>query len=140
MKKLSLILLYTSGALMLIGGIGDQFINQLLDVHLKFLGDPESSDLFLKAQDLMMLMLHSVGGGLMSCGVSMLALTYFGIRKNQDWAKWTVLIIAWIAQGINGYSMYSAGSYYYYPVAILILVTIGVFIYPKSSQTNNATA
>ena len=140
MKKLSLILLYTSGALMLIGGIGDQFINQLLDVHLKFLGDPESSDLFLKAQDLMMLMLHSVGGGLMSCGVSMLALTYFGIRKNQDWAKWTVLIIAWIAQGFNGYSMYSAGSYYYYPVAILILVTIGVFIYPKSSQTNNATA
>ena len=140
MKKLSLILLYTSGALMLIGGIGDQFINQLLDVHLKFLGDPESSDLFLKAQDLMMLMLHSVGGGLMSCGVSMLALTYFGIRKNQDWTKWTVLIIAWIAQGINGYSMYSAGSYYYYPVAILILVTIGVFIYPKSSQTNNATA
>ena len=140
MKKLSLILLYTSGALMLIGGIGDQFINQLLDVHLKFLGDPESSDLFLKAQDLMMLMLHSVGGGLMSCGVSMLALTYFGIRKNQDWAKWTVLIIAWIAQGFNGYSIYSAGSYYYYPVAILILVTIGVFIYPKSSQTNNATA
>ena len=140
MKKLSLILLYTSGALMLIGGIGDQFINQLLDVHLKFLGDPESSDLFLKAQDLMMLMLHSVGGGLMSCGVSMLALTYFGIRKNQDWAKWTLLIIAWIAQGFNGYSMYSAGSYYYYPVAILILVTIGVFIYPKSSQTNNATA
>jgi len=72
MRKVSLILLYTSGALMLIGGIGDQFINQLLDVHLKFLGNPGSSDLFLKAQDLMMLMLHSVGGGLISCGISML--------------------------------------------------------------------
>ena len=125
---------------MLIGGIGDQFINQLLDVHLKFLGNPESSDLFIKAQDLMMLMLHSVGGGLMSCGISMLALTYFGIQKDQDWAKWTVLIIAWIAQGFNGYSMYSAGSYYYYPVAILILVTIGVPLYPNKSETNNATA
>lgn len=140
MRKISLILLYTSGALMLIGGIGDQFINQLLDVHLKFLGNPESSDLFIKAQDLMMLMLHSVGGGLMSCGISMLALTYFGIQKDQDWAKWTVLIIAWIAQGFNGYSMYSAGSYYYYPVAILILVTIGLLLYPNTIETNNATA
>jgi len=125
---------------MLIGGIGDQFINQLLDVHLKFLGNPGSSDLFLKAQDLMMLMLHSVGGGLISCGISMLVLTYFGIQKDQKWAKWTVLIIAWIAQGFNGYSMYSAGSYYYYPLAILILVTLGVFLFPTKASQEKATA
>ena len=137
MRKISLIILYTSGALMLIGGIGDQFINQLLDVHLKFLGYPPSSDLFIKAQDLMMLMLHSVGGGLISCGVSMLVLTYFGIQRDLEWAKWTVLGIAWIAQGFNGYSMYSAGSYYYYPVAILILTTIGVLLYPKKWTIKN---
>ena len=125
---------------MLIGGIGDQFINQLLDVHLKFLGNPGSSDLFLKAQDLMMLMLHSVGGGLISCGISMIVLTYFGIQKDQEWAKWTVLIIAWIAQGFNGYSMYSAGSYYYYPLAILILVTLGVFLFPTKASQEKATA
>ena len=50
----------------------------------------------------MMLMLHSVGGGLMSCGVSMLALTSFGIQRDQLWVKWTILLIALIAQGFNG--------------------------------------
>ena len=120
---------------MFIGGVGDQFINQLLDVHIEFLGNPPNSDLFNKAQDLMMLMLHSVGGGLMSCGVSMIALTYFGIQRYQYWAKWTVLAIAWIAQGFNGYGMYSAGSYYYYPLAILILTTVGVLLYPGKVDT-----
>jgi hypothetical protein len=69
-----------------IGGVGDQFINQLLDVHLNYLGNPPKSDLFVKAQDLMILMLHSVG------------------------------------------------SYYYYPITILVLVTIGVFLYPNKSD------
>ena len=70
----------------------------------------------------------------------MLAVTYFGVQRDQQWAKWTILIIAWIAQGFNGYSMYSAGSYYYYPVAILILVTLGVFLFPAKASQENTTA
>ena len=124
---------------MFIGGLGDQFINQLLDVHLNFLGNPPESELLTKSENLLLLMLHSVGGGLMGCGVSMFALTHFGIRKNQNWAKWTFLIIAWIAQGLNGYGMYSAGSYYYYPIAVLILATIGVLLY-KTEENKNTTA
>ena len=130
MNRFALSLLYLSGVFMFIGGLGDQFIREYLDVHLAFLGYPEPSELLERSGQLSMLMLHSAGGGLMSAGISMLALTHFGIRKNQAWAKWTLLLVAWIAQGINGYGMFSAGSYYWYPIIVLGLSTLGVVLYP----------
>lgn len=125
MRKIGISLLYVSSVLMLIGGLGDQFITKFLDVHLNFLGYPENSELLQKAESLAMLMLHSAGGGLMSAGISMFALTHFAIRDNQRWAKWTFIIIALIAQGINGYGMYTAGSHYWYPALVLILALMG---------------
>ena len=135
MRKLSLSFLYTASILMAIGGIGDFFINELLDVHVNFLGSPEQNDLFFKFQYLVLAMLHSIGGNLLSCGVSMFALTHFGIRNNMVWAKWTYLIIALLSQGFNGWGMYSVGSYYFYPVMILIFVLLGVFTFPKTTQS-----
>ena len=129
MNKIALPILYISSTLMFIGGLGDQFINQLLDVHLAYLGNPPESVLLEKAESLLLLMLHSAGGGLMSAGISMFALTHFAIRKNQTWAKWTFLLVAWIAQGINGYGMYSAGSHYWYPILVLGLASLGVLLY-----------
>lgn len=121
---------------MFIGGLGDQFIWAYLDVHLNFLGNPENSDLLRNAEELSMLMLHSAGGGLMSAGVSMFALTHFGIKKGQSWAKWTFIIVAFIAQGINGYGMYSAGSHYWYPMLVLAFALVGVLTI-KSDHINN---
>jgi hypothetical protein len=135
MRKFALSLLYLAGALMLIGGIGDQFINELLNVHINFLGNPPDSELFDRSQALILLMLHSLGGGLISTGISMLALTHFGIRRGLSWSKWTYLIIAWIAQGFNGYGMYMAGSYFYYPLAILLLSSVGVLLYRDENLT-----
>lgn len=132
MNKIGLILLYTASVLMFIGGLGDQFITSFLDVHLNFLGNPEHSDLLAKAEKLSMLMLHAAGGGIMSAGVSMFALTHFAIRKGQSWARWTFLIVACIAQGINGYGMYAAGSHFWYPFAILILAVGGVLLFNTS--------
>jgi hypothetical protein len=129
MRTIAIVLLYTSSVLMFIGGLGDQFIFGYLDVHLNFLGNPENSELLSKAERLSMLMLHSVGAGLMSTGISMFFLTHFAIRKNQVWAKWTFLIIAWMAQGINGYNMFSAGSHFWYPILILVFATLGVLTF-----------
>ena len=124
MKKLSVILLYVVGGLMLLGGIGDQFINELLDVHKEYLGNPEPSELFDKSQSLLLLMLHSLGGGLIAAGVGILAITHFAVRKGEGWAVWTALLIAFIAQGFNGYSMYRAGSHYWYPMLLLTIAAI----------------
>ena len=129
MNRPGLILLYVAGALTFIGGLGDQFISKYLDVHLNFLGNPESSDLLERSEILSMLLLHSAGGGLMSTGLGMLALTHFGVRNNQSWAKWTLLIIAFIAQGINGYAMFAAGSYFWFPVGILTITLLGTIMY-----------
>lgn len=113
---------------MFIGGLGDQFIWSYLDVHLKISRNPENSELLKRADELSMLMLHSAGGGLMSTGISMFCLTHFAIKKGQPWAKWTFFIIAFIAfiafiaQGINGYGMYSAGSHFWYPILVLVLL------------------
>lgn len=125
MRKIGISILYASSILMFIGGLGDQFIFNYLEVHLNYLGNPEYSELLRKVESLTMLMLHSAGGGLMCAGISMFALVHFGIKTNQSWAKWTFIIVALIAQGINGYGMYSAGSHYWYPVLVLILALIG---------------
>ena len=134
MKKTALSLLYISSVLMFIGGLGDQFILNYLEVHLNYLGNPPDSDLLRSAESLSMLMLHSAGGGLMSAGISMFALTHFAIRKNQSWARWTYIIVALIAQGINGYGMYSAGSHYWYPILVLSLALFGFLLMSSISN------
>ena len=128
MKKTSLTLLYIGGGLMLLGGIGDQFINELLDVHKQYLGNPEPSALYSRVQSLLLLMLHSLGGGLISAGISILALTHFAVRNGERWAVWTVLLVAFVAQGFNGYGMYAAGSHYWYPLVLLCIITLGVIM------------
>lgn len=120
---------------MFIGGLGDQFINNYLQVHLDFLGNPDPSDLLQRSEELSMLILHSAGGGLMSAGIGMFALTHFGIRNNQLWAKWTILIIVCIAQGINGYGMYLAGSHYWYPFTILMITLLGILLLSKKNSS-----
>ena len=84
-------------------------------------------------------MLHSAGGGLMSAGVSMFALTHFGLRKGQYWAKWTFLIVAFIAQGINGYGMYSAGSHYWYPILVLACAFAGALTFETKNGGQGST-
>lgn len=137
MRKTGVIFFYISSVLMFIGGLGDQFIFNYLDVHLKFLGTPEDSELFRKAESLSMLMLHSAGGGLMSAGVSMFTLTHFGIKKNHLWTKWTFMTVAFIAQGINGYGMYAAGSHYWYPILVLSCALLGFALVTFKSQHGN---
>lgn len=125
-------LLYTAGILTFLGGLGDQFITHYLDVHLNFLGSPEPSDLLGRSERLSMLMLHAAGGGFMSTGVAMTALTHFGIRRNQNWAMRTYVAIALISQGINGYAMYVAGSVYGYAIAVLLIALSGIFLVSRS--------
>ena len=72
----------------------------------------------------------------MSAGVSMFALTHFGIRKGQSWAKWTFIIVAFIAQGINGYGMYSAGSHFWYPIGVLIFALAGTLLFKIKSRNS----
>jgi len=128
-RRISLVLLYLASGLMILGGIGDQFINHLLDVHLEFLGSPPQSEILERTEGILLAMLHSIGGGLMASGFAMIALTHYALRNDQVWAKWTILVVAWLAQGFNGYGMYIVGSYYYYPVAILATTTVAVIMF-----------
>lgn len=140
MRKTGIRLFYIASVLMFIGGLGDQFIFHFLDVHMDYLGHPERTLLFERIESLSMLMLHSAGGGLMSAGVSMFALTHFSIRKDETWSKWIFIIVAFIAQGLNGYGMYSAGSHYWYPIMVLSITLIGfIFLTIKSQDEINKT-
>ena len=134
MKQVTIKLFYFTGSLMLLGGIGDQFINELLDVHKTYLGNPEASQLYARVESLILLMLHSLGGGLIAAGVAILALTHFAIRKGEQWAVWTALLVALIAQGFNGYGMYFAGSHYWYPMVLLTVAIIAGILYLISKK------
>ena len=138
MRKIGLIVLYTASIFTLMGGLGDQFINNYLDVHLNFLGNPVESDFFRRSEKLSMLILHAAGGGFISTGLAMFSLTHFGIRKGLLWANWTFIIIAFISQGINGYAMYMAGSHFWYPLAVMALATSGILIYRAGSAPGNS--
>ena len=134
-QKLALILIYTGGSLIAIGGLGDQFIFGLLDVHLAFLGNPSPSPLLENAEALIILMLHVVGGGLMASGVACVFITHFALTKGQNWAKYAIFIIAILSEGWNAFGMYSAGSYWMYPVSVLVLLFGGLFLYDLDENT-----
>jgi len=133
-QKVSLVFLYTGSSFLVLGGIGDQFISNLLDVQLTFLGNPPPSPLLDRAEALIILMLHAVGGGLMASGVACLFIIHYALRRGQQWAKKAIFLIAILSEGWNAYGMYSAGSYWMYPVFVLALLFIGLLLYKQNDE------
>jgi len=137
MRKISIILFYLISGLIFLGGLGDHFINELLKVHLKFLGNPEPSELLLKSEIVIINMLHVIGGNLMAIGIGVFFLTHFGIRNDFSWAKWAFLIMVLFAEGSNAIGMYTVNSFYYFPLILIILTVIAVALNKRKSTAAN---
>ncbi len=134
MRKFGLALVYLASALIALGGLGDQFIVEFLDVHHAYLGRPDPGPLLERAEGLLLLMLHVLGGGLMASGVACLAMTHFALRQGHGWALPAIGITALLGEGFNAYGMYRVGSYWVYPVTVLSLLFVGLISFHLSPK------
>lgn len=126
MKKLALTVLYIGCILLGVGGLGDQFLPGLMPNHVEFLGHPAQDELYFRIQDLVLLMLKVLGGGLMASSVACCFIIHYGVRRQEKWAYVAISQILILSEGWNLFGMYSAGSLWLYPASVLFISFVGL--------------
>ncbi|HVV52761.1 MAG TPA: hypothetical protein VHO06_24080 [Polyangia bacterium] len=118
-----MLVLYAAATAIALGGAGDLTIRALFDVHKRFLG---AADVPAATTSLILHLLHALGGGLIGIGVASFALVHFAVRRGERWALWTMLAAVVASEGANAAGMYAVGSFWYVPVAYIVLTAVGV--------------
>jgi hypothetical protein len=85
-RTLSLALFYAASALVLLGGLGDLAITELLDAQVAMLSGGGAWPITPPAERTFLTVLHAMAGGLVGVGASGLVLTHYGIRRGHRWA------------------------------------------------------
>lgn len=146
-RRIALGLYYLVPALVLLGGLGDLAITELLDAQRAFLSgggvhpvSPPAARAFLET-------LHAMAGGLVGVGAAGLMLTHFGIRAGHRWAAVALVVAIVCAEGANTIGMYRLGSPFYLVTAAyvaLILLATGIafaptFVFAQHTRASPST-
>lgn len=108
--RLSLGALYLVSGLVLLGGIGDLFITELLDVQRAFLSGGGAHPVSPPAARGFLEVLHAMAGGLIGVGSAGLLLVHFGLRRGHRWAGLALGLSIGFAEGANTVGMLRLGS------------------------------
>ena len=82
-------------------------------------------------------LLRALGGCLLAIGITALFLINGPVKRGEQWASWTVLILIGLSEGINASQMWRFGSPYYGPLTFVILTVIGVMLLPKRTKATS---
>lgn len=112
-RKLALALYYVVPLLVLLGGLGDLVITELLETQRAFLSGQGAYPISPPAERAFLAVLHAMAGGLVGVGAAGLMLTHFGIRAGHRWAAVALLIAILCSEGANTVGLYLLGSPFY---------------------------
>jgi hypothetical protein len=68
-------------------------------------------------------------------GITALVIINGPIKRGERWARWTLLILIGLSEGINASQMWRFGSPYYFPVAFIALSVIGLATLPTNTTS-----
>lgn len=144
-KRIALGLYYLVPALVLLGGLGDLAITELLDVQRAFLSGGGAYPVSPPAARAFLETLHAMAGGLIGVGVAGLMLTHFGIRTGQRWAAVALVVAIVCTEGANTIGMYRLGSPFYLVTAVYIVLILTAtviafaptFIFAQDKRTSH---
>lgn len=122
--KLALGLYYLVSGLVLLGGLGDLTITELMDAQRDFLSGGGTYPISPAAEHSFLELLHAMAGGLIGVGASGLLLTHFGIRTGHRWAAIAVLVAILCSEGANTLGMLRLGSPFYMVTATYVVLVI----------------
>ena len=130
-----------AGILVILGALYDLLVPGAPANHLHYLGlgagqlDPRYAQLDVA-------MLRSIGGCLLSIGVTTLVLANGPIRRGESWARWAVVILVGVSEGNNAYRMFPFDSPWYGPLGFALITVAGAALAsaPSSGERTSTTA
>jgi hypothetical protein len=134
-----LALLNVAAVLVIAGSLYDLLVPSVPPNHLAYLGVAEGQ-LDARYAELDLAMLRSIGGCLLTIGVTALLLANGPICQGQCWARVAVAVLVGVAEGNNAYRMIRFGSPWYGPLGFAVLAVVGaVLAGPPLDRRSRAT-
>jgi hypothetical protein len=116
------------GVLMMLGGIADLSIRNLLPSHLAFLG-MTSADVPAATETMLLALLHALGSALVASGLAVLVLLRQAWITGHRLPALAAVAVAVLAEGTNAFGLYLVGSALFVaPLGLLLLVSVGVVL------------
>ena len=128
-RQTALILLWFVAFVQIIGGIYDIALPSMPSWHLVFLG-AESDTIDSRKVALDLAQMDAIGGGLLAIGVAIVILVAGPLQRNDVWAKFVILALVLIGNGLNAYGMFQVGSPYPVPLVLIALTLLALGIMP----------
>jgi hypothetical protein len=113
---------------MILGGVGDQLVRDLLPAHLALLGSPGGS-VSPQVASVVLALLHTVGCALIASGIAILILLR-QLRLSGD-PRFAIAagLVVLLAEGANAFHMHQLGlGLFVVPLTILLLVAAGLLL------------
>jgi hypothetical protein len=144
-RTASLLLLNCGAGLMVLGGIGDLLMRSPPELWSSILGQPVAS-LSPGVQQLLMALLHALGGALIACGIAALFLINGPLRRGERWTRHIIAVLALFSEGMNAFQIFRTGaSYYWVPftfaaliLAGLLLASVPSFVFPAQANPQSS--
>jgi hypothetical protein len=128
-RRIGVTLLNCAATLVALGGIVDMVLPAAPASWLDYLGStvvsPETSSLLLG-------LLRALGGCLVAIGLTALLIINGPLLREEPWARWALLILIGVSEGINASQMWRFGSPYYIPLAFIALTVTGLAVLPNA--------
>jgi len=128
-RNVSLAILNSAAALVVLGGCFDMLLPAIPANLLHYLGIGNASP---QLSSLLLGLLRALGGCLLTIGVTALVIINGPLKRGERWARWTLLLLIGLSEGINASQMWRFGSPYYFPLGFIALTVIGLATLPKN--------
>lgn len=127
-RRIVLILLTLGAVMMIGGGVGDLLLQEPPSAWDRVVGTPVAS-LPPGAAQLLLTLLHTLGGALAACGLAVLAVVYGPLRRGERWAGPVIAVVVLLSDGLNAWGMGRLGlTYFWGPLAFVLLVLLGLLL------------
>src|SRR3954469_20022872 len=131
-RNVALAILNFAAALVALGGCFDMLLPAIPANLVHYLGIGAASP---RISSLLLGLLRALGGCLLGVGVTALIIINGPLRRGEHWARWTLVLLIGLSEGINASQMWRFGSPWYFPLGFIALTVIGLATLPKNRRT-----
>jgi hypothetical protein len=132
-RKLGLIILNCAAVAVMMGGCYDMLMPALPSNLLDYLKVTET-ELSPRLYSLLLGIFRSLGGCLLAISLAAFLIVNGPLKRGDRWARWAVLILIGLSEGINSTQMWRFGSPYYWPLTFVAMTVVGVLVLPNKTE------
>jgi hypothetical protein len=127
-RRIAAAILNCAATLVMLGGCFDMVLPAVPANWLAYIGGTGVS---APVSSLLLGLLRALGGSLVAVGMTALLIINGPLLRGERWARWALLILIGVSEGVNASQMWRFGSPYYAPLAFIAMTGAGLAVLPK---------